>query len=136
MRGLLDTALRESVEEIGLPSNSVSVWGSISPIMAWQRVFLNPVIAMIDGDSFTQVQNDCLSAGVQKIFLAPIDENLLKGMHYTAFRWPEVKPFYFSAPAFNVQNYVTILPASNTNNNLSNDEMDPSPLFFPCLYGV
>ena len=89
--------------------------------MTWQRVFLNLVIAMIDGDCFTRVQNElCLSNEVQKIFLALIDENFLKGMRYTEFRWPEVKPFYFSSPAFNVQNYETILPPSNPKNNLSN----------------
>lgn len=105
-----------------LPPNAVSVWGGIRPIVTWQRVFLNPVIAMIDGDCFTRVQNElCLSNEVQKIFLALIDENFLKGMRYTEFRWPEVKPFYFSSPAFNVQNYETILPPSNpNNNNLSN----------------
>ena len=114
----VETALCESFEEIGLPPNAVSVWGGIRPIMTWQRVFLNPVIAMIDGDCFTRVQNElCLSNEVQKIFLASIDENLFKGMHYTAFRWAEIKPFYFSSPAFNVQNYKTILPPSNPNNN-------------------
>ena len=73
---LLQTALRESEEEIGTPSARVTILGSFNAVSTHQGVRMHPWVGVIDAQmSFTTNPSE-----VEKILFLPVEQWLSQGL--------------------------------------------------------
>jgi len=76
---LIATALREAHEEIGLPSQAVSVIGQLSSYEVMSGYRITPIVAIIDSkQAFQQDDNE-----VAEIFQVPLQHFLSNESHYS-----------------------------------------------------
>ncbi len=68
--GLIDTALRETYEEISLKPTSVRVMGSLQPVRSPAGFVVQPFVGVIGSDSFFEMQPN--PAEVDSIFTLPL----------------------------------------------------------------
>ncbi len=64
---LLDTALRETKEEIGIPSEQIRILGSLPPVASTKGFFILPIVGFINNLNGLQPNHD----EVAKIFCVP-----------------------------------------------------------------
>lgn len=94
---LIQTALRESFEEIGTDSNQVEIIGTLTPLFVQVSNFaINPFI----GWSETLPQFKIDNQEVDEVFIIPVEEFL----HHTSIQLKEVTTLHgtFEAPGFYV----------------------------------
>ena len=92
---LIQTALRESFEEIGTDSNQVEIIGTLTPLFVQVSNFaINPFI----GWSETLPQFKIDNQEVDEVFIIPVEEFL----HHTSIQLKEVTTLHgtFEAPGF------------------------------------
>uniref|UniRef100_A0AC34QGM9 Nudix hydrolase domain-containing protein n=1 Tax=Panagrolaimus sp. JU765 TaxID=591449 RepID=A0AC34QGM9_9BILA len=95
------TALRESYEEIGLPSTAVRIIASLKPCMSRHLVILYPVVGLLV-NNFTPF----CSEEVDKVFYSPL-KSFLEAKSHTAFYFHET----FQIHAFMLEEHVFGLTA-------------------------
>jgi 8-oxo-dGTP pyrophosphatase MutT (NUDIX family) len=66
---LKDTALRETLEEIGIPSSEISILGSLPPRQTVTGYYIVPYIGLLDWPQETHLQEN----EVESLFLVPVD---------------------------------------------------------------
>jgi coenzyme A diphosphatase NUDT7 len=74
---VIETALREAKEEIGMDSNDLSVIGTLSPVVAKPRLFVYPVVALYSGKMDKLHKNE----EVALIFSCPLNMFLRENNH-------------------------------------------------------
>ncbi|TSK28097.1 Peroxisomal coenzyme A diphosphatase NUDT7 [Bagarius yarrelli] len=85
------TALREALEEVGLPTDEVEVVCRFCPLINKRGLLVTPVVAFIS-DSFHPSANP---GEVSEVFSVPV-EFFLKGTNHSAFPVPGTKNFLHS----------------------------------------
>jgi 8-oxo-dGTP pyrophosphatase MutT (NUDIX family) len=94
-KDLIDTALRESFEEIGIESDKLEILGSLTPLYVQVSNFIiNPFIAWCDNPPDFKIDN----REVDEIFIIPIEKFLLKKTN-------QIRKVYTSRGPFNVPGY-------------------------------
>lgn len=67
----VDTALRETKEELGIPKNKIEIIGSMNTLVGPMGVTVDPVIGFLNINSIEEIIYD--EKEVEKIFALPID---------------------------------------------------------------
>ncbi|KAG6450648.1 nudix hydrolase 3 [Manduca sexta] len=68
---VFETALRETEEEIGVPRESVDIWGKMNKIQGRNRdIIITPVVGLIQNYSFSKLQRN--ADEVEEIFTVPM----------------------------------------------------------------
>jgi 8-oxo-dGTP pyrophosphatase MutT (NUDIX family) len=67
-KSIIDTALRETFEEIGVPQQAITVIGQLPPYQTMSGFNVTPVVAIIDADQDYQLDNN----EVVEIFHVPL----------------------------------------------------------------
>lgn len=92
---LIDAALREAHEEIGLPSNLVDVLGELPPHQTVTGYQVTPVLAMITGHYDIVAE----AGEVSEVFEVPLAHVLNTAMYRTeGRRWQGRKRLYYAVP--------------------------------------
>ena len=68
---VIETALRETEEEIGLPRSSVTVWGIAKPIQPYSHFLIYPVVGVVT-DLQRHLPLQLCAEEVEEYFLVPI----------------------------------------------------------------
>ncbi|MHA1612446.1 MAG: NUDIX hydrolase [Promethearchaeota archaeon] len=99
-QNLLDTALRETHEEIGIKTNNIDILGEINDLPTFTGYNIHPYIAYIDGDART-IQFQKNDSEVDEIVLIPLQfvKNLPKFTENT-FKPPSSKTYRFLSFSF------------------------------------
>jgi 8-oxo-dGTP pyrophosphatase MutT (NUDIX family) len=67
----IDTALRETKEELGIPKNKIEIIGSMNTLVGPMGVTVDPVIGLLNINSVEEINYDEKEVG--KVFALPID---------------------------------------------------------------
>lgn len=67
----IDTALRETKEELGIPKNKIEIIGSMNTFVGPMGVTVDPVIGLVNINSVEEINYDEKEVG--KVFALPID---------------------------------------------------------------
>lgn len=89
----IQTALRETQEEIGLPHSKIDIWGQGSPVPGRDRIMITPVVGNILNLRKTDLHVN--SKEVSEVFAVPIE--ILcdpRNQYYTQFRNGYILPVF------------------------------------------
>lgn len=92
---IIDVALREAHEEIGLPSNIVDVVGTLPTHQTVTGYQVTPVVGLITGE-YTQVPE---AGEVSEVFEVPLAHLMTPGMYRVeGRRWQGRRRLYYAVP--------------------------------------
>jgi len=87
-KSLIDTALREAFEEVGLPREAVTVAGQLPPYQTISGFQVTPVIAIVDRSQIYQIDKN----EVAEIFQVPLQHFLTTNDHHVVVAHKSGKP--------------------------------------------
>ncbi|WP_290663992.1 CoA pyrophosphatase, partial [Ignavibacterium sp.] len=70
-RDFMDTAIRETVEELGIPRHKITVLGKLGTLVTPMGIIVETFIGRLDFQSLDEIRFD--SGEVDKIFLVPLN---------------------------------------------------------------
>lgn len=98
-KDVIECALRETEEEIGVPSSSVEVWGAGKPILPYSNFLIHPIVGVIK-DLQSLLPLNLSEDEVEDYFLVPLSHLCDPSNHsYTQTRSGYTVITYLNAPA-------------------------------------
>jgi 8-oxo-dGTP pyrophosphatase MutT (NUDIX family) len=92
---LVDTAIREAEEEIGLSRSQIEVIGQLPPLMTFSRFTVTPVLSLISGEYQTEIDPN----EVDSVFEVPANHLFDIGQLYSqVFRFDKYSHRIFAIP--------------------------------------
>ncbi|CAB3404375.1 unnamed protein product [Caenorhabditis bovis] len=105
----VETALRETREEIGIPEDAIDIWGPMKGVFRRQMdQSVTPYVGFIK-DSQTLLNLNVNEDEVQAVFTVPLDE-IRKNAAFTLFKTPKMK---YTLPLFDTKEFTVIFNAKD-----------------------